>query len=67
MSKSVVTHVSHAKRVSHFLDLVEFPEFIAEKDTGRLRGFRARQTLGSARALRAGDRALAIANFSEIG
>ena len=53
-------HVSHANRLSHFVDLVEFPGFIAEKDTGRLRGFPARQTLGS-------DRALAIANFSEIG
>jgi len=67
MRRSVATHVSHANRFSHFLDLIEFTEFIAEKDTGRLRGFRARQTLGSARASRAGDRALAIANFSEIG
>src|SRR4029077_4314934 len=59
ISRSVATHVSHANRFNHFLDLVEFPEFIAEKDTGRLRAFRARQSLGSARASRAGDRALA--------
>jgi len=40
MSKSVAMHVSHAKQLSHFVDLAEFPEFISEKDNRRLRGFR---------------------------
>jgi hypothetical protein len=40
MSKSVAAHVSHAKRLSHLLDLSGFPEFILEKDNRRLRGFR---------------------------
>ena len=33
MSRSVATHVSHAKRLSHFLDLGDFPEFTLEKIT----------------------------------
>jgi hypothetical protein len=33
MRNSVATHVSHAKRFSHFLDLGEFPEFIRKKIT----------------------------------
>jgi len=42
MSNNVATHVIHAKRLSHFVDLAEFPEFISEKDNRILRGFRRR-------------------------